>query len=64
MARTHSHPMSNPPSLGELRAFVAATQDLPDDARIAVRIGFGGGGAHGSRPTKITAIEQDGKKTR
>lgn len=63
MARIHHQKLSKQPTLAELRAFVDNTRDLPDTARITVRIGFGGGGRLGSRPTEITAAEQDDTKT-
>jgi hypothetical protein len=57
MSRTYSTQLSRPATLAELRAFITSTQDMPDTAVITVRIGFGGGGRNGSRPTEITAID-------
>jgi uncharacterized protein YbjQ (UPF0145 family) len=64
MARTYSTKLDRPATLAELRAFVANTQDMPADAVITVRIGFGGGGRNGSRPTELTVSDQEGKTTR
>lgn len=57
MPRIHSHPLGDEATLKEVREFVEQTGDLPDTARVFVRIGFGRGSRHGSRPVEVTAAE-------
>ena len=58
MKRVQSFDFGKPATLGELRAFLVLSNDLPDSARVYIRTGFGGGSRHGSRPTSLT-VEYD-----